>query len=124
MLLSIVPVVLLPANCFLAIIVQILSTWTMKELSVRLYAVVGQIKTAATVLVGSLIFGEYISNRARCSFLLIIFLGGISTVAERSDTSQHNRMCKIMSVATIFILSGLSIVSIKDANFAKIPRTG
>ena len=110
----------LPANCFLAISVQVLSTWTMKELSVRLYAVVGQIKTAVTVLVGSLILGEHISNRARCSFVLIILLGGISTVAEHSDASRRKQMCKIVIVASIFAFGGVSIISSKDMNLRKM----
>mmetsp|Transcript_5618 Transcript_5618/g.23131 ORF Transcript_5618/g.23131 Transcript_5618/m.23131 type:complete len:234 (-) Transcript_5618:2047-2748(-) len=72
-------------NCCLAVSVQFLTTWTMKTVNVTLYAVLGQVKTAMTVLLGSLIFGESISTRTGIAFTLIILLGGTLTVVNDFD---------------------------------------
>ena len=40
----------------------------MKTVSVKLYVVIGQVKTATTVLLASLIFDEKVSVRTRNSF--------------------------------------------------------
>ncbi len=75
---------MLVLNCLLAISVQVLSTWTMKTVSVKLYAVIGQIKTATTVLLAGLIFKEKISVRMRNSFACVVIFGCLLTAVENS----------------------------------------
>lgn len=79
---QLIPILVL--NCLLAISVQFLSTWTMKTVSVKLYAVIGQVKTATTVLLAGLIFKEKVSVRMRNSFACVMIFGCLLTAVENS----------------------------------------
>lgn len=99
--------VMLSCNCSLAVAVQFLSTWTMKEVSVGLYAIIAQVKTSATVMLGSFFLGEEVSAPASFVFILIIVLGGVSTIIAHSDLSNYKTLRRGMTFSSIAILGVL-----------------
>ena len=98
---------LLSCNCSLAIAVQFLSTWTMKEVSVGLYAIIGQVKTSTTVMFGSFFLGEEVSASASFAFILIIALGGVSTIIAHSDLSSYKSLYQGMTFSSVVIVGVL-----------------
>ena len=105
---------LLSCNCSLAIAVQFLSTWTMKEVSVGLYAIIGQVKTSTTVMFGSFFLGEEVSASASFAFILIIALGGVSTIIAHSDLSSYKSLYQGMTFSSVVIVGVL---------FSQLPMT-
>ena len=79
-------------NCCLAVIVQHSSTWTMKHSSLVLYATLGQVKTALTIVLAVHIFGEKVTSRAWLSVTGIIIFGCTLALVENSLASED--VCK------------------------------
>ena len=70
-------------NCSLAVLVQLLSTWTMNHFSVATYAVLGQVKTISTICFAVVFFGEHITVLSTCAFFLV-FTCALLLVARES----------------------------------------
>ena len=85
---SLATLAVLALNCTIAVTVQYLSTWTMKNTSVQLYATLGQVKTAVTVLGGSVLFKQEITPVTRLAFVVIIFFGLVLILLENTDDTR------------------------------------
>ena len=60
------------SNLFLAVSVQFLSTWSAKQSTTMLYAVIGQAKTAASVILSVFLFEEKLSMRSASGLSLCL----------------------------------------------------
>jgi len=82
-------------NVFLAISVQWLSTWAARESTTMLYAVTGQAKTAATVIVSVAVFRESPSLRSICGLCLslMVALKLAAKEAYEKEGSDSVKLC-------------------------------
>jgi len=85
---SIAALAMLSLNCVIAVMVQYLSTWTMKNTSVQIYAILGQVKTAVTVLGGAVLFKQEVMRVTRLAFFLIILFGLLLVFLENTDVAR------------------------------------
>ena len=95
-------------NVALAVSVQWLSSWTARNSSTMLYAVIGQAKTAATVGMSIFVFGESLS-RDICMGLCICLLAAVSlSVVEAFEDEVRNkfasRVIAVSSIASLLLI--------------------
>lgn len=86
-------------NSCLAVLVQYLSTWTMEHTTLRLYAALGQVKTAVTVMLAVLIFDEQITILTFMAFVGVFAFGLTLVVVENSELG-NSRSIKIAVLLT------------------------
>ena len=99
------------ANCFLAVSVQWFSTWTAGNSSTMLYAVVGQAKTAATVMFGLFIFGGTLSLQAllglsicSCAAFSLALVESFDLDLDDRNASHTSNVCNTL-VAVLLLIS-------------------
>lgn len=88
-------------NCVIAVMVQYLSTWTMKNTSVQIYATLGQVKTAVTVLGGAVLFKQEVMYVTRLAFFFIILFGLLLVFLENTDVARLES--KVYTVLCVFV---------------------
>ena len=100
-------------NIILAISVQWFSIWTAMNSTTMMYAVVGQVKTAATVLLSVFILDETISFRSALGLSICLVSAFMLTVCEFFENDFENkvasRLVSLASIATILCV-GVSLV--------------
>jgi len=99
---SLAALAMLSLNCGVAVVVQYLSTWTMKNTSVQLYATLGQVKTAVTVLGGAVLFKQEVMVVTRLAFVFIICCGLLVVFLENTDVARleikvYNSLCDFVA---------------------------
>jgi len=102
------------ANLLLAVSVQWLSMWAASKSTTMIYAIMGQAKTAATIILGVLLFQDSISPRGACGLLMCLTasltLAASEAYAKEGQMQRENRVSAvgtwlviILFVATLFI---------------------
>ena len=84
-LLSMSSVAVLLPNAILAILVQHLSSWAAGNISVVMYAVLGQAKTVTTVALSAVVFNETLSRRTVCGMATCV---GVATALSILDADS------------------------------------
>lgn len=82
------------ANLLLAVSVQWLSTWAASKSTTMVYAIVGQAKTAATVMLGILMFQESISLRGILGLCVCLIAALTLAASEAFEKEGHNSPVK------------------------------
>lgn len=77
-------------NLLLAVSVQWLSTWAASESSTMLYAIIGQAKTAATVILGVFFFQDPLSFRSACALSLCL-AASVTLAAREAFEKESNK---------------------------------
>jgi len=99
-------------NIGLAISVQWLSTWTAANCTTMLYAVVGQAKTAVTIIIGVVIFDSVISFNACVGLCICIAAALMLATIEAFQHEPGNALASKLVTGSLVIIACLFLLSI------------